>query len=89
MLFEVRRGIEPLYRELPVIQDLPSESNRPCIQPDHKKKIHIHQDWDCRMSPNPHTPLSLTPLNKLYSRYLMRITFLFTVKFMTYLTQQT
>jgi hypothetical protein len=37
---EVRRGIEPLYRELPVIQDLPSESNRPCIQPDHLKNTH-------------------------------------------------
>ena len=33
--FVVRRGIEPLYRELPIIHDLPSDSNRPCIQPDH------------------------------------------------------
>ncbi len=34
LLIVVRRGIEPLYRELPDIHDLPSDSNRPCTKPD-------------------------------------------------------
>ena len=35
LLIVVRRGIEPLYRELPDIHDLPSDSNRPCTKPDY------------------------------------------------------
>jgi hypothetical protein len=36
-LIVIRKGIEPLYRELPDIHDLPSDSNRPYIQSDRLK----------------------------------------------------